>query len=122
MRGWAVRPQERQAGSFGVGASGGADYRDGAVGRRVQLAAEGTDPRGIGHHRSLDVDLTDRQSGIKVPTLVVGGDRDAAYGAGLFRETAEGLPHGQLLLYSRTGHVGVQARRRFVPDVLRFLS
>jgi hypothetical protein len=46
MRGWAVRPQERQAGSFGVGASGGADYRDGAVGRRVQLAAEGTDPRG----------------------------------------------------------------------------
>jgi pimeloyl-ACP methyl ester carboxylesterase len=67
-------------------------------------------------------DLTDRQSGIKVPTLVVGGDRDAAYGAGLFRETAEGLPHGQLLLYSCTGHVGVQARRRFVPDVLRFLS
>ena len=67
-------------------------------------------------------DLTDRQSGIKDPTLVVGGDRDAAYGAGLFRETAEGLPHGQLLLYSRTGHVGVQAPRRFVPDVLRFLS
>jgi pimeloyl-ACP methyl ester carboxylesterase len=67
-------------------------------------------------------DLTDWLSGIKLPTLVVGGDRDAAYGAALFRETAEGLPNAKLLLYSRTGHVGVQAHRRFVPDVLRFLS
>lgn len=67
-------------------------------------------------------DLTDRLSGIRVPALVVGGDRDAAYGAALFRETAEGLPNAKLLLYSRTGHVGVQAHRRFVPDVLRFLS
>lgn len=67
-------------------------------------------------------DLTDRLSRIKVPTLVVGGDRDAAYGPALFRETAEGVPNGKLLLYSCTGHVGMQARRRFVPDVLRFLS
>jgi hypothetical protein len=52
-------------------------------------------------------DLTDRLSGIKLPTLVVGGDRDAAYGAALFRETAEGLPNAKLLLYFRTG-----ARRR----------
>jgi pimeloyl-ACP methyl ester carboxylesterase len=67
-------------------------------------------------------DLTDRLSGKKLPTLVVGGDRDAAYGAALFRENAEGLPNAKLLLYFRTGHVGVQAHRRFVPDVLRFLS
>ena len=51
-------------------------------------------------------DLTARLGSIETPTLVVGGERDAFYGADLFRETAHGLPRGQVLLYPGIGHGG----------------
>lgn len=48
---------------------------------------------------------------------MIGGDRGRAYGAELFRQTAAGIPGARLLLYPRTGHAGVQMRRRFAGDV-----
>jgi pimeloyl-ACP methyl ester carboxylesterase len=67
-------------------------------------------------------DLTGRLGGITTPTLVVGGDEDAPYGPEVFRETAEGLPHGHLRLYAGRGHVGVQRTPGFAQDVLAFLD
>lgn len=67
-------------------------------------------------------DLTARLSGIAVPTLVVGGDEDAPYGPGIFRETAQSLPHGVLRLYAGRGHVGAQYAPGFAHDVLGFLD
>ena len=67
-------------------------------------------------------DLTDRLPDISVPTLVIGGDRDGFITPEIFHETAEKLPNGTLRLYRHTGHVGVQTRPRFVPDILLFLN
>jgi hypothetical protein len=50
---------------------------------------------------------------------VVAGERDSFYTPDLFRETAAGIPGGELLLYPGMGH---PARgRRFERDVLAFL-
>lgn len=62
-------------------------------------------------------DLSARLGAMAAPTLVIGGDRGRAYGAELFRQTAAGIPGARLLLYPRTGHAGVQMRRRFAGDV-----
>jgi pimeloyl-ACP methyl ester carboxylesterase len=67
-------------------------------------------------------DLTSRLAAIDVPTLVLGGDEDAPYGAAVFRETARGLPRGRLIMYYGRGHVGVPLVPSFAGDVLRFLD
>ncbi|MBD0292092.1 MAG: alpha/beta hydrolase [Jiangellaceae bacterium] len=67
-------------------------------------------------------DLTARLPEIHVPVLLIGGDQDAPYGVDIFQQTVHGLPSARLLLYPRTGHLGVLARRRFAPDVLGFLE
>ncbi|GAB2757441.1 alpha/beta fold hydrolase [Sinomonas soli] len=67
-------------------------------------------------------DLTSRLAAIDVPTLVLGGDEDAPYGAAVFRETARGLPRGRLIIYYGRGHVGVPLVPSFAGDVLRFLD
>lgn len=67
-------------------------------------------------------DLTARLPEVQVPVLVVGGGRDRFYGEDLFRETAEGLPAGDLLLHPRRGHVGAQASPRTARAVLTFLA
>lgn len=67
-------------------------------------------------------DVTGRLSGIEVPTLVVGGARDGFYGAELFRETAEGLPAGRLLLHPDKGHAGTIASGRTIDAVLEHLG
>ena len=67
-------------------------------------------------------DLTARLGSIETPTLVVGGERDAFYGADLFRETAHGLPRGQVLLYPGIGHGGTVSHRRLGRDVLAHLD
>lgn len=67
-------------------------------------------------------DLSRRLADIQVPTLVVGGDEDAPYGAAVFRETARGLPRGRLIIYYGRGHVGVQLAPSFTDDVLGFLD
>lgn len=67
-------------------------------------------------------DLLTRLADITAPTLVIGGDRDAFYSAELFRQTAEGIPHGRLALYPGRGHLSTALDPRFLPDVLSFLD
>ena len=56
---------------------------------------------------------------ISAPTLVVAGDQDPFYTPTLFRETAEGIPNGRLLLYEGMGHPA--SGKQFGQDVLLFL-
>jgi pimeloyl-ACP methyl ester carboxylesterase len=63
-------------------------------------------------------DFTDRMAEVKMPTLVIGGERDAFYP---IRETAAGIPSARLVLYRNTGHMAMM-KRRFKEDVLRFLT
>lgn len=65
-------------------------------------------------------DVGDRLGRITAPTLVVGGAKDRFYGAELFRETAERIPDGRLILYPDRGHMVLG--RRFTSDVLAFLD
>ncbi|MFI7680937.1 alpha/beta fold hydrolase [Actinophytocola sp. NPDC049390] len=67
------------------------------------------------------LDLHDRLADITVPTLVVGGGRDACYGRELLERTGELIPHGATLIYPGKGHMGVQ-NRRVARDILAFLS
>jgi len=61
----------------------------------------------------------DRLGEIAAPTLVIAGERDTFYTPDLFRETATGIPHGELRLYPDMGHPA--QGRRFERDVLDFL-
>jgi pimeloyl-ACP methyl ester carboxylesterase len=63
--------------------------------------------------------IRDRLGEISAPTLVVAGERDTFYTPDLFRETAAGIPHGELRLYPDMGHPA--QGRRFELDVLAFL-
>jgi pimeloyl-ACP methyl ester carboxylesterase len=65
-------------------------------------------------------DVGDRLGYITAPTLVIGGARDRFYGADLFRETAERIPDGRLILYRDRGHMVM--RGPFFRDVLAFLG
>ncbi len=67
-------------------------------------------------------DLTNRLGSITVPALVIGGDRDAFYGAQVFEQTAALLPHGHLVLRSGVGHLGAAAGPQLTRDVLAFLA
>ncbi|NEW37511.1 alpha/beta fold hydrolase [Nocardia cyriacigeorgica] len=67
-------------------------------------------------------DVTERLGEISVPTLVVAGERDAFYSTASLRRTAEGIPDAQLILYPRTGHMGVVSHPKFVGDIVRFLQ
>lgn len=62
----------------------------------------------------------DRLPEIRVPTLVAGGTEDPFYSAGLFRETAAGIPGARLALYEGMGHPA--HGKRFHRDVLAFLA
>ena len=62
----------------------------------------------------------DRLGQITAPTLVVAGDKDPFYNEALFRETAEGIPNGRLILYKGMGHPA--AGEEFQRDVLAFLN
>lgn len=67
-------------------------------------------------------DLTERLASVATPTLVVGGSKDAFYGEAEFRETADGLPFGHLLLYEGAGHAATVASRRLGSEVNAFLG
>jgi pimeloyl-ACP methyl ester carboxylesterase len=60
----------------------------------------------------------DRLAEIKMPTLVIGGDRDFFYP---IRETAEGIPGARLVLYKGAGHMAMM-KSRFGEDILAFLT
>jgi len=66
-------------------------------------------------------DLTQRLDSVRTPVLVIGGERDAFYGGGVFEETASLLPHGRVVLCEGKGHMGA-ANPRVVREVLTFLD
>ncbi|MEU7764099.1 alpha/beta hydrolase [Nocardia sp. NPDC049190] len=67
-------------------------------------------------------DLGGRLRDITALTLVIGGERDAAYSTTNFRRTADGIPNSRLIIYPGTGHVGAVKHPRFAGDVNSFLS
>ncbi|WP_280408690.1 alpha/beta fold hydrolase [Nocardia brasiliensis] len=69
-----------------------------------------------------DFDLSDRLGEILVPTLVLGGERDAGYSTENFRRTADGIPDSRLIIYPGTSHTGVTRHPRFAPDITEFLT
>jgi len=66
-------------------------------------------------------DSKDRLAEIKVPTLVIGGDKDFFFPVTLYRETADGIPNAKLILYEGVGHAAM-LDKRFSEDVLAFLK
>ncbi len=62
-------------------------------------------------------DFKEHLAEIKVPTLVIGGDKDFFYP---IRETAEGIHDAKLVLYEGIGHTAMM-KREFSADVLAFL-
>jgi pimeloyl-ACP methyl ester carboxylesterase len=69
---------------------------------------------------SNEHDFLDRLTEIRAPTLVAGGDRDPFYNPELFRETAEGIPEANLVLYEGVDHPA--AGKPFVRDLRSFLG
>ncbi len=65
-------------------------------------------------------DFKNRLREISAPTLVIAGDADPFYTETLFRETAEGIPHSQLILYRGMRHPA--HGKQFNHDVLAFLK
>jgi pimeloyl-ACP methyl ester carboxylesterase len=66
-------------------------------------------------------DLTQRLDSIRMPVLLVGGERDAFYGGGVFEETASLLPYGRVVLCKGKGHMQA-ANPRVVREVLAFIE
>ena len=67
------------------------------------------------------LNFNERLREIKVPTLVIGGDRDFFYPADLFRETAAGIPDAKLIIYEGVGHMAME-QPQFAEDMLAFLN
>jgi pimeloyl-ACP methyl ester carboxylesterase len=67
-------------------------------------------------------DLEDRLAALPVPTLVIGGERDAFYSPDLFERTVAAIPDARLRLYPRAGHQAIAGNPRLVREVLRFLA
>jgi pimeloyl-ACP methyl ester carboxylesterase len=59
---------------------------------------------------------------ITAPTLVIGGERDAFYSPGLFRQTANRIPDARLRLYPGKGHGIGLMHRPAVEEIGRFLG
>ncbi len=57
---------------------------------------------------------------IPTPVLVIAGSQDPFYSEELFTQTAEGIPHGRLILYPKMGHPA--QGKSFQRDVFSFLS
>jgi pimeloyl-ACP methyl ester carboxylesterase len=66
-------------------------------------------------------DLTDRLDDVTAPTLVIGGARDAVYSQAIFKETADGVQDGRLILYPDTDHAKVFTNKHLADDVAAFL-
>ena len=69
----------------------------------------------------LACDARDVLAGIRVPVLLVCGDRDPYYSAEVYEETARLIPDCTLRMYEGIGHEGVISDQRFLPDVLDFV-
>jgi pimeloyl-ACP methyl ester carboxylesterase len=69
-----------------------------------------------------EFELAKCNGSIEAPTLIVAGGRDYFYGAELFRETAALIPHSQLHLDPRRGHITVAHDRRARAVIAGFLT
>ena len=67
-------------------------------------------------------DVTSRLSRIRAATLLIAGARDRGFPLALVEATAAGIPHSQLIVYPRAGHVGTMLNRQFGRDVAAFLG
>lgn len=67
-------------------------------------------------------DVTARLAEVTCPVLVLGGDRDGFYGAGLFREVAAAVPRGRAVVRPGVGHLGMMTGDRWVRDASSFLD
>jgi len=59
---------------------------------------------------------------IRVPVLLIGGDRDRCFSAEVVTETAALIPHCTLVWYAGKGHSGTVASGRVARDVLAFAT
>ena len=59
---------------------------------------------------------------IRVPTLVIGGEKDLALGGGASREIAAVIPGAELLMYEQWGHGLYEEEKNFNEKVLEFLK
>ena len=64
----------------------------------------------------------DRLSGITVPTLVIGGEKDNSLGGDASREIAGQIPDGELKMYPQWGHGLYEEAKDFLPVVMEFLG
>lgn len=67
-------------------------------------------------------DLSGRLGEISAPTLILGGDGDAAYPVENFQCTADGIPNARAIVYPGASHMGAVKDPRLVADVLSFLA
>ncbi|MFC4115172.1 alpha/beta fold hydrolase [Nonomuraea zeae] len=67
-------------------------------------------------------DLRGRLADIKAATLLIQGGKDLVYPLDLARQTVEGIPDAQLVVYPDRGHSGTFTDKRFAPDALAFLT
>lgn len=71
----------------------------------------------------LAVDVRGEQHRIRVPTLIVWGDRDAIFPRAAQQALAAGIPDAKLIVYQETGHAPHWERPdRFVRDLAQFLQ
>ncbi|MEV0145447.1 MULTISPECIES: alpha/beta hydrolase [unclassified Nonomuraea] len=67
-------------------------------------------------------DLRGRLHDIKAATLLIQGGKDLVYPLELARQTIEGIPDAQLVVYPGRNHSGTFTDKRFAPDALAFLT
>ncbi len=71
----------------------------------------------------LGFDTTERVSGIRAPTLVIGGMDDALMPPSALRELAERIPRATLKLFERAGHGVFEERKEdFDQAIIEFLD
>jgi pimeloyl-ACP methyl ester carboxylesterase len=59
---------------------------------------------------------------IRVPVLLLGGDRDRFFTRDVVEETARLIPECTLIWYRRQGHLRAGTNKRIAQDVLSFMS
>jgi pimeloyl-ACP methyl ester carboxylesterase len=70
----------------------------------------------------VEMNFKDRLKDIRAPTLVLSGKLDIEYTPELVRETAEGIPNSNLVLYDGYGHNLAGRWKVIKQDILNFLN
>ena len=71
----------------------------------------------------INLEVVDKLPSIRMPTLVIGGEKDPFYGADNIRETARLIPNAELCLLKDGGHAVVKTQTGgFESAILTFLQ